>query len=134
MPVMPSTFRATHQPNREDMTREYEMRRGSARARGYSARWDRASKGYLARNALCLACAAAGLDEASRVTDHVIPHRGDMALFWDRENWQPCCRWHHDVVKQKLERMFDVGRLVAADLLLTGPKALALAASLRGVE
>jgi 5-methylcytosine-specific restriction protein A len=26
-------------------------------------------------------------------TDHVRPHRGDRALFWDREgNWQSLCR------------------------------------------
>lgn len=134
MPSMPSTFRGPHQPDREDVTRKYDKLRGSARARGYSARWDKTSKGYLARHVMCAACAAAGMDEAARVTDHIVPHRGDMALFWNKNNWQPCCRWHHDVVKQSLEHSFGCGRLVSADLLLTSSTALTLAASLRGVE
>ncbi|WP_300009715.1 hypothetical protein [uncultured Roseobacter sp.] len=54
-----------------------------------------------------------------------------MALFWDRDNWQACCRWHHDVVKQRLEHDFDNGRAVEADLKLTSPRALALADALR---
>jgi len=24
-------------------------------------------------------------------TDHIIPHRGDQALFWDETNWQRLC-------------------------------------------
>ena len=131
MPVMPATFRGPHQLDRKQADREYNSLRGSARKRGYWARWDKASKGYLARHVVCAACAAAGLDEAARVTDHIVPHRGDMGLFWDKNNWQACCRWHHDVVKQSLERSFWCGRLVASDLLLTSPVALTLAASLR---
>lgn len=30
------------------------------------------------------------------VVDHVIPHRGDKALFWDSDNWQPLCKPCHD--------------------------------------
>jgi 5-methylcytosine-specific restriction protein A len=28
---------------------------------------------------------------AATVVDHVIPHKGDKALFWDESNWQPMC-------------------------------------------
>ena len=128
MPTMPGTFRAPHMPDR---SKAYDHARGSARSRGYTPRWDKASRGFLGKNPICLACEAAGLLEAARVTDHIIPHRGDCALFWDKDNWQPCCRWHHDVVKQSLERAFDAGQTVASDLLLTSHRALALAASLR---
>lgn len=38
------------------------------------------------------------------VVDHVIPHRGDQALFWDTSNWQPLCRRCHDGRKQAEER------------------------------
>lgn len=31
------------------------------------------------------------------VVDHIIPHRGDQKLFWDRSNWQPLCEHHHNV-------------------------------------
>jgi 5-methylcytosine-specific restriction protein A len=38
--------------------------------------------------------------EERRVTvatlvDHVVPHRGDPALFWDVENWQSLCATCH---------------------------------------
>lgn len=29
--------------------------------------------------------------EPSAVVDHVVAHKGDMRLFWDRSNWQPLC-------------------------------------------
>ena len=29
--------------------------------------------------------------------DHIIPHRGDQKLFWDRSNLQPLCEHHHNV-------------------------------------
>jgi 5-methylcytosine-specific restriction protein A len=30
------------------------------------------------------------------VVDHVVPHRGDAILFWDRANWQSMCKPCHD--------------------------------------
>ncbi|WP_349253802.1 HNH endonuclease signature motif containing protein [Bradyrhizobium sp. CB2312] len=38
------------------------------------------------------------------VVDHIKPHRGDRALFWDKGNWQPLCTHHHNSTKQRLER------------------------------
>jgi 5-methylcytosine-specific restriction endonuclease McrA len=57
------------------------------------------------------------------VTDHVIPHKGDMAVFWDRAQWQSACTWHHDVVKQRLELRYAKGELKAADLWLNSTAA-----------
>lgn len=31
------------------------------------------------------------------VGDHIVPHRGDQKLFWDRSNWKPLCEHHHNV-------------------------------------
>lgn len=31
------------------------------------------------------------------MTDHIIPHRGDKRLFWDRSNWQPMCDRCHNI-------------------------------------
>jgi 5-methylcytosine-specific restriction endonuclease McrA len=36
--------------------------------------------------------------------DHIIPHRGDDRLFWDRSNWQALCAHHHNSNKQRLDR------------------------------
>lgn len=118
MPTMPGTFRAHGQRDERERRRDDDRRRGSARQRGYTSRWDKASKVYLARHPLCLGCRAVGVTRLARVTDHTVPHRGDDQLFWNSDNWQSCCAWHHDVVKQRLEAMFDDGSATVADLRL----------------
>jgi 5-methylcytosine-specific restriction protein A len=30
------------------------------------------------------------------VVDHIVPHRGDVKLFWDENNWQSLCKSCHD--------------------------------------
>ena len=40
------------------------------------------------------------------VVDHIIPHRGDVKLFWDQSNWQPLCEHHHNV-KTKTEDLYE---------------------------
>lgn len=35
--------------------------------------------------------------------DHVVPHRGDESLFWDRANLQCLCQWCHAGAKQREE-------------------------------
>lgn len=65
--------------------------------RGYTAQWQRASREYLAMHPLCVRCEAQGIVEVSRVTDHIVPHKGNMALFWDENNWQALCvRCHNE--------------------------------------
>ena len=53
---------------------------------------------HLAAFPLCARCLA---EEPPRTTvativDHVLPHKGDMQLFWDRSNWQSLCKPCHD--------------------------------------
>ncbi len=80
---------------------------------------------------LCCGCQAEGRVEPTTVVDHVIPHKGDMVLFWLVTNWQASCRWHHDVIKQKLEAMWLRGEIESADLRLDGAVARRLAPPLR---
>lgn len=40
----------------------------------------------------------------SPVVDHITPHRGDLALFWDEENLQTVSKAYHDKVKQSIEK------------------------------
>ena len=42
-------------------------------------------------------CYEEGHITMATVVDHIIPHRGDQKLFWDRSNWQPLCEHHHNV-------------------------------------
>lgn len=111
MPKKPPTFRPAHLGSVEASRSDYEQRRGSARRRGYDARWERASAQHKADFPLCAGCLAVGRYTATAVTDHVVPHRGDPTLFWDRDNWQSACAWHHDVVKARLEHMVDRGEM-----------------------
>jgi 5-methylcytosine-specific restriction protein A len=81
--------------------------RGSFRQRGYNARWDRRSRLFRARYPLCgmrpgaLAPVMSRCYDEHRVTvgdqvDHIAPHRGDSALFWDElGNWQTLCSACH---------------------------------------
>ena len=71
--------------------------RPSANARGYTRRWQRASQAFLAEHPLCAECERQGLPlTAAEVVDHIIPHRGDEALFWAAGNLQALCVHHHN--------------------------------------
>lgn len=72
-------------------------RRGTAAERGYDSKWREARKGFLAAHPLCAECLKEGRHTAATVVDHIIPHRGDKRLFWDRNNWQPLCGRHHAI-------------------------------------
>lgn len=45
-----------------------------------------------------------GADTSQLVADHIVPHRGDEGLFWDRGNLQCLCKPCHDSAKQSEER------------------------------
>ena len=70
--------------------------RGSATERGYDAKWRRARKRFLRSHPLCANCLSQGVLTPATVVDHIVPHRGDRALFWDENNWQPLCKSCHD--------------------------------------
>lgn len=79
--------------------KEHDARRGTAAQRGYGSRWQKASKAWLRVHPLC---ACPECDEgrkhvtAAVLVDHRIPHRGDMKLFWDSNNWQSMAKACHD--------------------------------------
>lgn len=68
----------------------------SAARRGYGKRWQAALKAYLRAHPLCRTCYQKGRYVKAEVVDHIVPHRGDPALFWDQSNWQPLCKRCHD--------------------------------------
>lgn len=70
--------------------------RGTAAQRGYTSRWRTARARYLSEHPLCVLCESEGRVTAAEVVDHIRPHRGDMDLFWDEDNWQSLCKQHHD--------------------------------------
>ena len=64
--------------------------------KGYGSRWQKARAVYLQSHPLCVRCFAKGRYVKATVVDHIIPHRGDRKLFWDRDNWQALCKSCHD--------------------------------------
>ena len=79
----------------------------SADSRGYNRRWRKISKAFLKAHPLCVRCFAEGRYTKATVVDHIIPHRGDRELFWDRSNWQPLCKHHHDVKTMTEDRNIE---------------------------
>lgn len=95
MPRRPPVHRPAGARTAQQRSRDRARLHGTAAQQGYGARWQRARKVYLAAHPLCVHCEAAGRTMAATEVDHVKPHRGDRALFWDATNWQPLCRSCH---------------------------------------
>lgn len=92
--------------------RELDKHRGSARDRGYDARWEKARKAHLESNARCEHHRRRGEHGAADLVDHIVPHTRDacrtdaagikrhdsanpLCLFWDTDNWQSLCAHDH---------------------------------------
>lgn len=107
MPVRPAMYRPHGQRSRQEVSREADQRRGSARERGYSSKWDKASKTFLRAHPFCAYCEAGAFGQpcvsASELTDHLYPHRAYDGVFWRTGWWVASCRICHDVGKQAAE-------------------------------
>lgn len=93
---------------RRAANREYDARRQaeSETRRLYgTSRWKRFSRWFLRQqeNVLCADCKAEGLTVIATVTDHVVPHRGDVEAFWAGP-FRGLCAHHHNSKKQQEEK------------------------------
>ncbi|SNS53481.1 HNH endonuclease [Sphingomonas laterariae] len=71
----------------------------------HTARWKALRWSVLVRDAFtCRGCEALEGDTSKLVADHIRPHRGDEALFWDEANLQTLCASCHSGSKQREER------------------------------
>jgi 5-methylcytosine-specific restriction enzyme A len=97
-----------HQDVPRQMERERSRRRREdGKKNPYNdRRWRSSSKNFLMRNPLCIDCSAENRVVPAAVTDHEIPHRGDMTLFWDQSNWRPRCAKHHNAKTAKQDGGF----------------------------
>lgn len=85
--------------HKKQKQQQFESTRESSTQRGYGYTWQKASKAFLKAHPLCQCdyCQEGKLRlKASQVVDHIIPHRGDMTLFWNRKNWQAMAKECHD--------------------------------------
>jgi len=61
-----------------------------------TARWQRLRKRVLLKHPLCVECERHGRVTPATVVDHIVPHKGNLELFWDESNLQPLCKRCHD--------------------------------------
>lgn len=78
---------------------ERQRERLNPHQRGYNREWRKVSRAFLQAHPLCTGfdshCEAAGKFTPSTDVDHVVPHRGNLRLFWDQSNWQALCHSCH---------------------------------------
>lgn len=67
-----------------------------------TAGWRALRSAQLKREPLCRMCAKAGRRTKATTADHIEPHRGDRALFFNLSNLQSLCEIHHGD-KQRIE-------------------------------
>lgn len=93
---MPPTFRSRGQATRREQNKLADVKRGSARERGYDSRWDSASRSFIGRHPLCRYCEVGAWGDPARVTptaltDHLYPPRLFEGVFWLKRLWVPAC-------------------------------------------
>ena len=69
-----------------------------------SARWRRLRALVLNEEPLCRLCERQGKTTAADTVDHIKEHKGDVALFYDRDNLQPLCASCHSGIKRIADR------------------------------
>lgn len=84
---------------KQERNRRHDRTRPTAARRGYNHGWRKARDAFLILHPRCACCGA-----PATLVDHVIAHRGDDRLFWDRTNWQALCTPCHNRHKQRQER------------------------------
>lgn len=84
--------------------RSYDDTRPSAAKRGYGRAWQVASKNFLCENPTCNECG-----RLAGVVDHITPHKANMVLFWDCDNWQSLCKPCHDAKTAREDSNFSGG-------------------------
>ena len=108
-------------------------RRTNAAKRGYGHKWRNARLTFLDANPLCVCCLRDGTVEPATTVDHIVPHDGNIPLFWKRWNWQALCQPCHSRYKQSIESKWRAGKLSLEGLFL-GKDEEKLNAFLEGYE
>lgn len=77
----------------------------------WTQRWRKKAKAQREEEPLCRRCAARGLIVPATVANHIIPHRGDLTLFWEGELESTCAPCHDGVIAFEEARGYgkDIG-------------------------
>lgn len=57
--------------------------------------WYRMRRAHLDLHPWCEDCVKVGEYRIAREVDHIVPHNGDLDLFFDDKNLQSLCKSHH---------------------------------------
>lgn len=87
-----------------------ETDRKPANERGYDRQWRKARAAFLRDHPYCQCedCRNSLNPRPADTVDHIVPHRGDATLFWDRNNWMPMNRRCHS--RKTVEKDGGFGR------------------------
>jgi 5-methylcytosine-specific restriction enzyme A len=118
MAKAPPSFRAPWFSTPRQAEKLHDDWRGTASSRGYGKAWRKARDAHLAQHPLCVCCLANGFIEAASLVDHVVPHKGDMKVFWNVDDWQSLCDWCHKAIKAPIEHAWLAGHAPVALLRL----------------
>ena len=98
--AFPGCGRKVHGTHCAQHAKQYDRDRDKGRAcatrRGYGYGWQKLRRMQLTRQPLCVECQRNGLTTWATTVDHITPHRGDRALFFDTHNLQSLCKRCHD--------------------------------------
>jgi len=72
-----------------------ERERQTAYQRGYDRSWQKYATRFKQQHPICAHCQRQGKLSAAEHVDHIIAHKGDQELFWDRANHQGLCASCH---------------------------------------
>lgn len=96
MPVRPPVHCPAGRREKRERDRDYQRKRDPvSRALYRSARWRTERAAFLHDHPLCAECQRNGAIRPASVVDHIDPHCGDEAVFWNRNRWQALCASCH---------------------------------------
>ena len=82
-----------------------DAQRPTARARGYDSKWEQERAAYLRARPSCERVVdGKACGQVATIVHHIVPHRGNLKLFWSRSNWSPRCKPCHDRAEQSAEK------------------------------
>ncbi len=95
MPTRPVRYQQPGVAPRDEAERRYDVRRGSAAARGYGRDWQALRLAVLQAEPLCRFCSGRGLVVAASEVDHIVPVERAPELRLVESNLRPLCKPCH---------------------------------------
>ena len=86
--------------HQREFKKKYDINRDSTqewRKWIHSTRYRKAIGEFKKSHPLCERCLKEGKITPVYIIHHKIPHEGDYERFWDVDNWESICTYHHEL-------------------------------------